>query len=114
MLQDCAQILATAGETINPEAWRWYHDIVGDGKCPIMDTWWQTETGGPMITPLPGAWRVKPGSCTLPFFGVEPALLDADSGKEILGPAEGLLCIKQVRLFGWNRLGAARAQHVMC
>jgi acyl-coenzyme A synthetase/AMP-(fatty) acid ligase len=72
-----------------------YHDIVGDGRCPIVDTWWQTETGGHMITPLPNAWPQKPGSATFPFFGVVPALLD-EKGNEVKGEGEGYLCIKQV------------------
>jgi len=86
------KVLGSVGEPINPEAWRWYHDVVGDGRCPIMDTWWQTETGGHMITPLPGAIDQKPGSATKPFFGVEPQLLDND-GKVIEGPASGNLVI---------------------
>ena len=85
------RLLGTVGEPINPEAWRWYHDIVGEGRCPIMDTWWQTETGGHMITPLPST-PLKPGSATLPFFGIEPKLLDGD-GKELHGEAEGNLVI---------------------
>ena len=88
------QLLGTVGEPINPEAWGWYHDNIGKGKCPIVDTWWQTETGGILITPLPGAWPTKPGSATLPYFGVQPCLLDADA-KEIEGPGEGALCIKR-------------------
>ncbi len=88
------QLLGSVGEPINPEAWGWYHDNIGKGKCPIVDTWWQTETGGILITPLPGAWPTKPGSATLPFFGVVPCLVDAN-GKEIQGPGEGALCIKQ-------------------
>jgi acetyl-CoA synthetase len=72
------QLLGTVGEPINPEAWEWYHRVVGDHRCPIVDTWWQTETGGIMITPLPGATALKPGSATRPFFGVQPALMDAD------------------------------------
>ena len=72
------QLLGTVGEPINPEAWQWYHGVVGDGRCPVVDTWWQTETGGIMITPLPGATELKPGSATLPFFGVQPALVDAN------------------------------------
>lgn len=87
------KILGTVGEPINPEAWQWYHHIVGDGRCPIIDTWWQTETGGHLIAPLPGATPLKPGSATLPFFGVEPCLLD-DKGNEIIGEGEGALCIK--------------------
>lgn len=87
------RLLGTVGEPINPEAWEWYHRVVGEGRCPIVDTWWQTETGGHMLTPLPGATELKPGSATLPFFGVEPVLLDAE-GKEMEGPAEGSLAIK--------------------
>ena len=85
------RLLGSVGEPINPEAWRWYHDVVGDGRCPVMDTWWQTETGGHMITPTPGM-ELKPGSATLPFFGIEPKLLDAD-GRELAGAAEGNLVI---------------------
>jgi acetyl-CoA synthetase len=88
------KLLGSVGEPINPEAWGWYHVNIGKEKCPIVDTWWQTETGGILITPLPGAWPTKPGSATLPFFGVVPCLLDA-SGKEIEGPGEGALCIKR-------------------
>ena len=88
------RILATVGEPINPEAWEWYYHIVGNESCPIIDTWWQTETGGHLITPLPGATPLKPGSATLPFFGVEPCLVD-DKGKEIEGVGEGALCIKR-------------------
>ncbi|HEY1723042.1 MAG TPA: acetate--CoA ligase [Magnetospirillaceae bacterium] len=84
--------LGSVGEPINPEAWLWYHRVVGDGRCPIVDTWWQTETGGILITPLPGAIAQKPGSATLPFFGVTPMLVDND-GKELKGAAEGNLCI---------------------
>ncbi len=87
------RILGTVGEPINPEAWEWYHNIVGEGRCPIVDTWWQTETGAHMLTPLPGATDLKPGSATLPFFGVQPAILDGD-GKEIEGPGAGSLVIK--------------------
>ncbi len=87
------KLLGTVGEPINPEAWEWYYHVVGEGRCPIVDTWWQTETGGHMITPLPGAHDLKPGSATKPFFGVQPALLDAD-GNELDGPAEGNLVIK--------------------
>jgi acetyl-CoA synthetase len=86
------RLLGTVGEPINPEAWEWYHRVVGDGRCPIVDTWWQTETGGILITPLPGATRLKPGSATLPFFGVQPVIVDAE-GKELEGEAQGNLCI---------------------
>lgn len=89
----CIRILATAGEPINPEAWRWFHDKFGGKTAPILDTWWQTETGGMMITPMPGATDLKPGSATRPFFGVQPALMDTD-GKEIHGAGEGSLVIK--------------------
>jgi acetyl-CoA synthetase len=89
------RILGTVGEPINPEAWRWYHEVVGEGRCPIVDTWWQTETGGIMITPLPGATTLKPGSATFPFFGIEPVLLD-EQGKEIEGDGvSGLLALKR-------------------
>ncbi len=87
------RILGTVGEPINPEAWRWYHEVVGDSRCPIVDTWWQTETGGIMITPLPGSHPLKPGSATLPYFGVQPMLVD-DQGKELEGAASGILTIK--------------------
>ena len=87
------RLLGTVGEPINPEAWNWYYyDVVGDGRCPIVDTWWQTETGGVCITPLPGATDLKPGSATLPFFGVRPMIVDAD-GNELKGACEGNLCI---------------------
>ncbi|NIJ06654.1 acetyl-CoA synthetase [Sphingomonas vulcanisoli] len=86
------KLLGTVGEPINPEAWRWYHEIVGEGRCPIVDTWWQTETGGHMITPLPGATPLKPGSATKPFFGIEPKLLD-EKGAALEGPASGNLVI---------------------
>ncbi len=86
------RLLGTVGEPINPEAWEWYHRVVGDGRCPIVDTWWQTETGGILITPLPGAIAQKPGSATLPFFGVKPAIVDAN-GNVQHGAAEGNLVI---------------------
>ncbi len=86
------RILGTVGEPINPEAWEWYYNVVGDGRCPIVDTWWQTETGGHMITPLPGATKLKPGSATLPFFGVQPQLVDND-GSPLEGATDGNLCI---------------------
>ncbi|MEN8166916.1 MAG: acetate--CoA ligase [Pseudomonadota bacterium] len=88
------RLLGTVGEPINPEAWEWYNRVVGNGRCPIVDTWWQTETGSHLITPLPGATPLKPGSATFPFFGVQPCLLD-DQGNEIEGsPASGNLAIK--------------------
>ncbi|WP_027852679.1 acetate--CoA ligase [Marinobacterium litorale] len=87
------KLLGSVGEPINPEAWEWYHRVVGKGNCPIVDTWWQTETGGIMIVPLPGATDAKPGSASRPFFGVQPALVDSD-GKEIEGAAQGNLVIK--------------------
>jgi len=86
------RLLGSVGEPINPEAWRWYHDVAGDGRCPIIDMWWQTETGGGMIMPLPGAWPQKPGSATKPFFGVEPRLVDGE-GHVLDGPAEGNLVL---------------------
>jgi acetyl-CoA synthetase len=89
------KVLGTVGEPINPEAWNWYNDVVGKGNCPIVDTWWQTETGGHLLTPLPGATTTKPGSATTPFFGVQPVLLDPQSGAEITETsAEGVLCMK--------------------
>jgi acetyl-CoA synthetase len=86
------RLLGTVGEPINPEAWRWYFDVVGEGRCPIVDTWWQTENGGILIAPLPGAFDLKPGSATFPFFGVQPALVDAN-GEVIEGEGEGNLVI---------------------
>ncbi|MEV5022243.1 acetate--CoA ligase [Sphingobium sp. LMA1-1-1.1] len=86
------RLLGTVGEPINPEAWRWYHEVVGEGRCPIVDTWWQTETGGHMITPLPGATDLKPGAAARPFFGVEPLLVDGN-GVAVDGEGEGNLCI---------------------
>ncbi|CAH0990302.1 Acetyl-coenzyme A synthetase [Sinobacterium norvegicum] len=86
------RLLGTVGEPINPEAWRWLHSEVGKNNCPIVDTWWQTETGGIMLTPLPGATALKPGSATLPFFGIQPEVLDAD-GTVLNGPCSGGLCI---------------------
>lgn len=88
------KLLGTVGEPINPEAWEWYNQIVGESRCPIVDTWWQTETGAVMITPLPGATMLKPGSATLPFFGVKPELVDND-GNIIEGPGEGNLVISR-------------------
>jgi acetyl-CoA synthetase len=87
------RLLGTVGEPINPEAWRWYYEVVGDSRCPIVDTWWQTETGGILISPLAGAIDLKPGSATQPFFGVQPALVDANGG-ELEGEAEGNLVLK--------------------
>jgi len=86
------RLLGSVGEPINPEAWLWYHRVVGEGRCPIVDTWWQTETGGILITPLPGATALKPGSATRPFFGVQPMLVDAEGG-ELQGAASGNLCL---------------------
>jgi len=86
------RLLGSVGEPINPEAWLWYYNVVGDARCPIVDTWWQTETGGILITPLPGATPLKPGSATRPFFGVRPVIVDAE-GKHLEGAAEGNLCI---------------------
>ena len=89
------KVLGTVGEPINPEAWNWYNEVVGKGRSPIVDTWWQTETGGHMITPLPGATATKPGSATRPFFGIEPVILDPTTGAEVgTAEAEGVLCIK--------------------
>ena len=89
------RLLGSVGEPINPEAWTWYNEKVGKGRCPIVDTWWQTETGGHLITPLPGAIPTKPGSATLPFFGVQPVVLDPQSGEEIhTTECEGVLCLK--------------------
>ncbi len=87
------RVLGTVGEPINPEAWRWYYNVVGEGRCPIVDTWWQTETGGIMITPLPGATALKPGSAAQPFFGIDPVIVDAD-GNTLEGACEGNLCIQ--------------------
>ncbi len=91
---DSLKLLGTVGEPINPEAWEWYYRVVGKERCPVIDTWWQTETGAHMITPLPGAFDLKAGSATLPFFGVEPALMD-ENGREIQGAGAGSLVIKR-------------------
>ena len=88
------RILGSVGEPINPEAWEWYYHVVGDGRCPIIDTWWQTETGGILITPLPGAMALKPGSATLPFFGIKPVIMDTQ-GDVMEGVAEGILVISR-------------------
>ncbi|EYU31885.1 hypothetical protein MIMGU_mgv1a001346mg [Erythranthe guttata] len=87
------RVLGSVGEPINPSAWRWFFNLVGDSRCPISDTWWQTETGGFMITPLPGAWPQKPGSATFPFFGVQPVIVD-EKGAELEGECSGYLCVK--------------------
>src|SRR5947209_9627372 len=86
------RLLGSVGEPINPEAWLWYYHVVGDARCPIVDTWWQTETGGILISPLPGATALKPGSATLPLPGVRPVLVDGE-GKELTGATEGNLCL---------------------
>ncbi len=89
------KVLGTVGEPINPEAWNWYNEVVGKGRCPIVDTWWQTETGGHLLTPIPGAIATKPGSATFPFFSIQPVILDPQSGKELTEKeCEGVLCIK--------------------
>ena len=88
------RVLGSVGEPINPEVWKWYHDIVGEGRCPVVDTWWQTETGGTMITPLPGATATKPGSATLPFFGIRPVLVDNEGEPVVGNDVQGLLCIE--------------------
>tara|TARA_B100000378_G_C18044476_1_gene411571 strand:+ start:221 stop:2161 length:1941 start_codon:yes stop_codon:yes gene_type:complete len=90
------RILGTVGEPINPEAWEWYYNVVGDKRCPVLDTWWQTETGGILIAPLPGVTDLKPGSATKPFFGIQPCIVNAE-GKELEGECRGNLCIKD----GW-------------
>jgi len=92
--RETLRLLGSVGEPINPEAWQWYHRVMGNGSCPIVDTWWQTETGGMMMTPLPGASNVKPGAATGPLFGVEPALVD-NEGNELEGTTEGNLIIKR-------------------
>jgi acetyl-CoA synthetase len=92
----CLKLLGTVGEPINPEAWRWYYHLVGRDWCPIVDTWWQTETGGHMLTPLPGVAPLKPGSCSFPFFGVDPVILDPQTGHETEFPdQEGALLIRR-------------------
>ena len=87
------KLLASVGEPINPEAWLWFYRVVGEGRCPVIDTWWQTETGGHMMAPLPGATPMKPGSCSWPFFGIQPALYDTH-GQKIEGAGEGMLVIE--------------------
>jgi acetyl-CoA synthetase len=91
--RDSLRVLGTVGEPINPEIWRWYHDVVGEGRCAVVDTWWQTETGGILITPLPGVTPLKPGSATLPFFGVQPVIVDADGNVLEGNGVEGALCL---------------------
>ena len=86
------RILGTVGEPINPEAWNWYSSIVGKDKCPVIDTWWQTETGGHLISPIPGVSKLKPGSATKPYFGIDAAIVD-DNGNILDGECEGKLCI---------------------
>ncbi|OQW51576.1 MAG: acetyl-coenzyme A synthetase [Proteobacteria bacterium SG_bin7] len=88
------RLLGSVGEPINPEAWKWYYETIGDSRCPIVDTWWQTETGGILISPIPGAIATKPGSATLPFFGVRPALFDQETKKELTGANKGILAMK--------------------
>jgi len=92
--RDSLKLLGTVGEPINPEAWKWYYEIPGNSKCPIVDTWWQTETGGILIAPQTGAIELKPGSVTKPFYGIEPSILNKD-GKVLVGECEGMLCISQ-------------------
>ena len=93
---DSLKVIGSVGEPINPEAWKWYHENIGHENCPIVDTWWQTETGGILITPLPGAWGTKPGSATLPFFGIQPVILEPESGKELTKTASsGVLAISE-------------------
>jgi acetyl-CoA synthetase len=104
------RLLGTVGEPINPEAWMWYHKVIGKERCPIVDTWWQTETGGIMITPLPGAMALKPGSAAKPFFGIEPAIVDTD-GKILEGKAEGIL----VMLDSWpGQMRTVYGDHQRC
>ncbi len=91
--RDSLRLLGTVGEPINPQAWEWYYHVVGQGRCPVVDTWWQTETGGILISPLPGATALKPGSATRPLFGIQPAIVD-ESGRELEGEASGLLVLK--------------------
>ncbi|CAF4887324.1 unnamed protein product, partial [Rotaria magnacalcarata] len=88
------RLLGTVGEPINPEAWRWYHDVVGGGRCAIVDTWWQTETGGFMITPIPNLWPLEGGSATLPFFGIQTQIVDKKSRLPLDPPSKGELCIR--------------------
>jgi acetyl-CoA synthetase len=93
--RESLRVLGSVGEPINPEIWKWYHDVVGGGRCAVVDTWWQTETGGILITPLPGAIDTKPGSATLPFFGVRPLIVDPENGKRLEGNGvSGALCIE--------------------
>lgn len=108
--RDSLRLLGTVGEPINPEAWHWYHNIIGKGQCPIVDTWWQTETGAIMIAPLPGAMALKPGSACLPLFGVEPVIMD-DQGQELAGEANGRLAMKS----SWpSQLRSVYGDHKRC
>lgn len=91
-LAQVARLLGSVGEPINPEAWLWYYKVIGEQRCPVVDTWWQTETGGILISPLPGATPLKPGSAAWPFFGVRPGLVD-DEGELIEGAGSGNLCL---------------------
>eukprot|EP00887_Chlorella_sp_A99_P006499 scaffold3.g6499.t1 len=107
------RILGTVGEPINPEAWRWYYEVVGDSRCAIVDTWWQTETGAHMITPLPGATPMKPGSATFPFFGVEVAILD-DKGNELQGACQGIMGrVDDVINVSGHRIGTAEVESAL-
>ena len=108
--RDSLRVLGTVGEPINPEIWKWYHDVVGDGRCAVVDTWWQTETGGILITPLPGVTPTKPGSATLPFFGVKPDLVEPESGKLLEGNdvQRGALPVDALAGAGPHGLGRSR------
>src|SRR5215471_12399048 len=101
------RLLGTVGEPINPEAWEWYYHVVGEGRCPIVDTWWQTETGGILITPLPGATRLKPGSATQPFFGIVPQIVDADGYYWITGRVDDVINV------AGHRLGTAEVESAL-
>ena len=95
-VDDLLQVLGSVGEPLGAEAWHWYHEVVGDKRCAVVDTWGQTETGGILLTPLPGTAPLKPGSCGKPLFGAVPVILDPTNGRELEGPAEGVLAFKQV------------------
>ena len=92
--RESLKVIGTVGEPINPEAWKWYYEVVGNSNCPVVDTYWQTETGAAIISPLASATPTKPGSATLPFFGVKPVIVDND-GKELSGECVGNLCISE-------------------